>query len=407
MGNVESTEQISPEGFLEIEKLENEYYESHSIDKYQVTRNDMQNFFFNFIINPNSQSEEFKQFCDFSSEASKRSFQTSECFLFPMERKTEYELDVNNEDKILSRRIFENKKGFDEQEIAGLKSLYRQIARHNYLNADNQLKFPYYWRVSETLKFLQASKFDNKTTIENLKNHLEFRNTYFPMTISSNVIEILTKTGFLYVHGRDRFCRPIIVCRAQGYISNLKKFSYDDFLGAIVFFIEYLINFLMVPGQIECWNIINDLNGVSLLTLPSDFHKFLKFLQVNYRCRLNISYVFGMNKVFDYLWRVIKTFLDKNVEKKIVFVNDSNKEKILDLVLPVQIEKRYGGTSPNLFNEDGSLLNKNSNLFPLNMPVFDNLNEKDKKKLFNENDYINLIKEGKITAVSPYVQIES
>ncbi len=403
---MESTEQICPESLLEIEKLESEYFQSHSIENYRVTRKNMENFFFNSIINPTSQTEEFKQFCDISSQACKKGFPTRECYLFPIERKTEYEVDINNEDVILSRRIFENKKGYDDHEVAGLKSLYKHIAKNNILNPDNQLKFTYYWRISETLKFLQASRFDVKTTTENLKNHFEFRNSYFPITsISSKVIEILSKTGFLYVHGRDRFSRPIIVCRAIGYINNLKKFSYDDFLGAIVFFIEYLINFLMVPGQIECWNIINDLNGVSLLTLPSDFHKFLKFLQVNYRCRLNISYVFGMNRILDYLWRVIKNFLDKNVEKKIVFVNENNKDRILDSVLPEQLEKRYGGSADNLFNDDGSFVNQDSCLFPPIMPNFDNLNDEDKMKLFSENSYIKLVKEEKITAVSPFIEI--
>jgi hypothetical protein len=56
-------------------------------------------------------------------------------------------------------------------------------------------------------------------------------------------------------------------------------------------------------------------------------------------------------------------------------VNESNKGQILDLVLPNHIEKRYGGTAANLFNDDGSLVNENSILFPPIMPDFNNLND--------------------------------
>ena len=145
-----------------------------------MAKNQLEDFFFNFIINTTTHSAEFKEFCDISSESYKKSFPTKECYLFPIERKTEYELNINNEDIVLSRRIFENKKGYDEPEITSLKSLYKEIAKYNYLNfSDKQLKFPYYWRISETLKFLQACKFENKTTIEKLKDYFEFRNAYF------------------------------------------------------------------------------------------------------------------------------------------------------------------------------------------------------------------------------------
>jgi hypothetical protein len=404
MGNLVS-EQLSPEIIAKIESLDTDY-EEHSIVNYITTSKQKEDFFFNFIINAVTQSQEFNKFCNIKSEAYKKSFPNRNCYLFPMERKTEYELDIHDENIVLSRRIFENKKGYEKEEIICLKSLYKEIAKYNFLNKENSLKFPNFWRISETLKFLQASKFDNKVAIENLKNHLDFRVNYFPIKLSNKAIEILVKTGFLYVHGRDRFCRPTIVCRAHGYISNLNKYSYDEFLSAVVFFMEYLINFLMVPGQIECWNIINDLNGVSIFSLPKDFHKFLKFLQVNYRCRLNISYVFGMNTVFEYLWSIIKTFLDKNVEKKIVFINQNNREKILDLILPEQIEKRYGGTCSNIFNDDGNLEDENFQLFPPIMPEKENLNEEDKKKLWNEMQYEEMVKEGRITDIAPFINFD-
>lgn len=413
MGNaISSGETLSPEQLEAIEKIQKTEYENHSLENYIITAKDVEeNFLKNIIsakLNNNSTSnQELLDLLDSSKEESKQAFPSKECYLFPIERKTEYELDANDESIILSRRIFENKKGFDEQETVALKSLYLEIEKHNIVCPGNRLIFPPNWKISETLKFLQATKFDNKQTIQNLINHTEWRKGYFPMKVDDKVIEILSKLGFLYIHGRDRYFRPIIVCRAQAYVSNVNKYSYEEFLSAIIFFMEYVINFLMVPGQVECWNIINDLNNVSLLTLPSDFNKFLKFLQINYRCRLNISFVYGMNTILDYLWRLIKTFLDKNVEKKFMFVNDGNRNRVFELILPEQLEERYGGSAPNRFSDDGNLSEiyvnqvKRNNVFPPIMPNKDNLLIEDKQKLLTEAQYKDLVKLGKITKICP------
>jgi len=334
-----------------------------------------------------------------------------EAFLLIPLRSEEYELECN--DNIIGRKLFETKKGFLQKEYEALAVLRSEIEHYNNLNQSKKLEIPAELPENEVLKILQASKYDTKSTIASLLQYVEFRNSYFPIQLTDKAIEILSKTGFLYCHGRDRNFRPNLVCRAESYLANLKKFSYDNWLNAIVFFTEYVINHMLIPGQVETWNIIADLNNVSLLSLPSDFQKFVKFLQTNYRSRLNLSFVFGMNRFLDFLWRIIRNFLHANIQKKIIFLNDANKNLLFANIIPEQLEAKYGGKAENLHVINPNMPPEDENkffvksLFPPFMPQAEFQTAEDKQRLVSESEYVSLVKQGFIAKVSPYFDMEN
>jgi hypothetical protein len=350
-----------------------------------------------------------KEFFDFNSNLHLKCFPSKEAFLYIPSLQEEFELDAN--ENILSRRIFEGKKGFLPKEQDELSKLKSEIEQYNLANPRQKAEIPAEWSSCEVFKILQACKFDAKSAITNLIHYVEFRKSYFPMHPTDKAIEILSKTGFLYCHGRDRSFRPIIITRAESYLANVKKYSYDDWLNAIVFFSEYVIKHMMIPGQVETWNTIADLSNVSLLSLPTDFHKFVKFLQTNYRSRLNLSFVFGMNRLLDFLWRIIRNFLNANVEKKIIFLNETNKNLIFETIMPEQLEAKYGGKANDLFskntnNPEEYLFNINS-LFPPFMPNEEFQTAEDKQMLISESEYISLFKQGQIAQLSPYIDLNN
>ncbi len=292
-----------------------------------------------------------------------------------------------------------------------MAKLNKEIEKYNNENPNNYLEFPSRFPLCEILKIYQANKYDIKTTINSLLAYTQFRKGYFPMKLKDKAIEILSNTGFLYCHGRDRSFRPIIICRAESYLDNLKNYCYDDWLNAIIYFTEYVIQYMLIPGQVETWNTIADLNNVSLFRMPSDFLKFVSFLQINYRSRLNLNFVHGMSRILDFLWRIVKSFLHSNVEKKIIFLNEGNKNLLFETILPNQLEKKYGGEAENLFESNSK--NKNDNLFiakslfPPHMPNEEYQSNQDKAKLISENEYIILYKKDKLSQLSPYVDVES
>ncbi len=220
-------------------------------------------------------------------------------------------------------------------------------------------------------------------------NHLEWRKTYFPFSITNKASEILNN-GFIYVHGRDIYFRPIIVINARYYVNNMTKYTYDDWLCCVIYFMEYMIKNLLIPGQIENWNIITDLNGVSLLTFPSDMKKMMGVLSSNYRCRLYVNFILGMGSILNVLWKIVKAFLDETSVRKIRFIKKGEYKELFEFINEEQIEKKYGGKAQDI----------NENFFPPIMPT--NRYTRNNEYIINEIEYENYIKQGKLTTISPY-----
>lgn len=291
------------------------------------------------------------------------------------------------------RRIFEiDINRYTKYEIDKIKEFKNFIKfKVNYTDTD---KFDYISN-STLLRFLQATQFNFDKSAEYLKNFYEWRNTFFPITITNN-LKTLLNSGFIYSFGKDSKHRPIIVINTIFYINNESKYTYDEWLNCIIFFMEYFVHNLTIPGQIENWIIITDLRNVSLWSLPSNFKEILKVMTSTYRARLYINYLLGMNFVLRGLWKVIKLMLDPNTAQKIRILGDSDFTQILDQINPYQLEKKFGGKCENII----------SDFFPPRSPnnnnvIFDNV---DKKELFyNDNEYRELYKSQQLVTVSPYL----
>ena len=291
------------------------------------------------------------------------------------------------------RRIFEGVYEYLPYEIERLNSLMDEIKTYNKnLNGRKDftpITFPSNWKIYDSLRFLQATMYKNQKTIELLLNHLEWKKTYFPFTISNKAAEILNN-GFIYVHGRDIYFRPILVINARYYVNNMNNYSYNDWLCSVVYFMEYMINNLLIPGQVENWSIITDLNGVSLLSFPSDKKKMMGVLSSNYRCRLYVNFILGMGTVLNMLWKIVKAFLDETSVKKIRFIKKGEYRDIFEFINEEQIEKKYGGKADDV----------HENFFPPIMPT--NKYTRNNEGIISEIEYENYIKQGKLTTISPY-----
>ena len=78
--------------------------------------------------------------------------------------------------------------------------------------------------------------------------------------------------GFLYVHGRDKWFRPCLVLNS-GVLSQIKishpdLFDIDLLSTATIFILEYVKKYMFLPGQIENWVVIHNINKLAFNKLP-------------------------------------------------------------------------------------------------------------------------------------------
>ena len=66
--------------------------------------------------------------------------------------------------------------------------------------------------------------------------------------------------------GRDHRFRPNIVMRAKALKDlNLKT---EEVVEVMTYFCEYIMDNMLLPGQVENWNMITDFNGVGVTDVP-------------------------------------------------------------------------------------------------------------------------------------------
>ncbi len=291
------------------------------------------------------------------------------------------------------RRIYINTT-FTEYELKALKEFKKMIEASHF-------PIPDYWTDADNVRFIYSTNFNLQKAFTQMCEHLNWRKKYFPMyfTPGDKVFQILN-LGFAYVYGRDHQFRPIIICQPYVYVQHEKEFTYEEWMRASVFICEYAANHMLIPGQIENWVMITNIRHVSAIFLPKEMKKVINIMSDNFRAKLYINYIIGMSKTLRILYSIVVRFLDEITVKKLVIINDVKDGKILQNIRKENLEKKFGGSAPDL-------IPGKDNMFPPRMPdnggryILDS--EKKENVLISREEYIKRMNNKMIDTVSPYV----
>ena len=114
--------------------------------------------------------------------------------------------------------------------------------------------------------------------------------------------------------GRDHKFRPIIVLKQNLLENDLL----DEYIAASIYGFEYIINNMFLPGQVENWIFIYDLNGMGLFDLPLDSIKKVNAIASNgYGGKLYRFYIVNAPSVVSMVWTPAKYFIDPVTVDKI------------------------------------------------------------------------------------------
>jgi hypothetical protein len=152
-----------------------------------------------------------------------------------------------------------------------------------------------------------------------------------------------------------------------------------------------MIQNLVIPGQVENWNLITNLGKLSIMSIPEKMKKLMNVLTSNYRCRLYVNFIFGMSTFLKFVWNIVKGMLDEYTVKKLRFVDFAKLDEVFEFIHPSQVEQRFGGTAMNV--QPGYFFPPN---FPSSQYQLNGVNVKD--VIISEEEYKERVKNNQVTA---------
>ena len=276
------------------------------------------------------------------------------------------------------RRIFINVP-FLEIENKWLDKYKEIIAKHP------ENKLPDYWNDGLNLAYIYATECKLEQSYKRMIEYFKWYKSFFPLNIQpgDKVVQVLN-SGFLYAFGRDHQFRPLLICQPYILQKCLKLYSDDDIYNASIFICQYMVNYMMIPGQIENWIMIVNMDGTSILSIPESVKKLMKGLSDYFIARLFRCYILGLNAFLRIIYKIICNFVEKSTVEKVIVLDDKNDKRKDKDINPENIEERFGGKATDL------IYDVENALFPPRMPsnnfLLDNENPKD--ILITEEQYI-------------------
>ncbi|CAG9331750.1 unnamed protein product [Blepharisma stoltei] len=190
---------------------------------------------------------------------------------------------------------------------------------------------------SELLRFLYGQGWDLKKTVEAIKAHYQWKSEWPNYMSVYPLVQNILNSGGVYIHGRDIYYRPLIILK----LSKLAQFPYQEHIACAYFLLEFIMDSMFLPGQIENWVMIVDFEDFNEVN-QNHVRKLIMELYTHYQCRLAKAYVINPSR----LWKLLINLLPNNTLKKFV-VDDVEKQLLKDFG-PSQLEIKYGGTASNL-----------------------------------------------------------
>ena len=165
----------------------------------------------------------------------------------------------------------------------------------------------------------------------------------------------------MFIYGRDHHFRPIIVISMTEYKKLIEKniYSEQDINNSFIYLINYILKYLLIPGQIENWVAIIDFEGAGVSDV-SDFKKIISILN-SYRGRVFRNYFINISGFLKIAVKAAINIFGKSSAKKVRILDDDELNKLQEIISPSNIQKKYGGTAPDA--QPGG-----NNLFPPRMP---------------------------------------
>ena len=126
-------------------------------------------------------------------------------------------------------------------------------------------------------------------------------------------------------------------------------FSLENVIKANHLLLEYIKTEVLIPGKIETWNIIIDLDGSNSFHYPkSHLQHIIDELTRFYPGRLNLMIMINTPKLIKFLMKTSSLFQSKSESSLTIYCGGNYRDTLVKYISRKQLEIKYGGYCPTL-----------------------------------------------------------
>lgn len=198
-------------------------------------------------------------------------------------------------------------------------------------------------------RYLSRTRGDPKKALKLMEETQKWREEYFcEGPITDTTLQDDFRHGIIYFVGRDQDLRPTIVVRANRVPAAwYKEKQVDKIIRMLIFCLEYMLRYMVVPGRVEGNCVIVDLKGLSAGNVPvSALQQVYSVMSHHYMGRVYKFYICNLSMMLGAVAGVCKSMLTDRQRQKLVFVTNTS-ELQKDFALH-QLEVDLGGSRPLL-----------------------------------------------------------
>jgi hypothetical protein len=123
----------------------------------------------------------------------------------------------------------------------------------------------------------------------------------------------------------------------------------QDALDAALYAAFFFVENLLLPGRIENWILVINLDNLSVSKLPINFIKhFLKTMQAHLKCRGRAIVALKVTWALRAIWSVVSPFVDDRIKKKVTMTKEPTHPILTELIHPKQLEQKFGGDAEDI-----------------------------------------------------------
>jgi len=214
-------------------------------------------------------------------------------------------------------------------------------------------------------RFLSRARGDPHKAIKLMLATQEWKADYFKVgPVSDEQVFEDLKYGVVYFCGRDYGLRPTIVCRANRIPDEWykdKRAGIERLIKVLIFCMEYMVRYMVVPGKIENNCLVVDLKGLGISGVPiSALSQIYSVMSHHYIGRVFRFYVVNMSSGLSTIAGWVKGLLTDRQKQKLQLLD--NLDDLKKDFAQHQLEEDLGGTRPMI---------KTFFPFPLQGPPFE------------------------------------